>query len=95
MSNTIHWMVEHGLGWVPFLGMCAMSEEQKSGVRNAVVRLVEAGIIGLVVMYGVTERTSAEIVNAKQDIQELKVALNDLTKTVIKLQVTLAAQQRP
>lgn len=85
----------HGfLQYMPFIGLAVKSTNfQEHPTRSLVVRLLEAGIIGAVVLYGSVQINSSRIEDLRETVNEMKQDQRDMRKLMLDLRVLIATQQ--
>lgn len=66
--------------YLPFLGV--MMTQQQGGTQSVIVRLVEAGIIGGVVMYGTTISLGEKVKSVEKDIINVQSSVNEIRRTI-------------
>ena len=64
--------------WVPFIGLAIGNPEH----QPVITRLIEAAIIGVVVMYGTVQATGARIDGLEQRVQEVKAELGTIRRDI-------------
>jgi hypothetical protein len=73
------------IGYVPFVGMIIGNKEHSP----MITRLLEAGIIGLIVMYGVQNVQSEQISTIRESLNEIRVQNTKVSDTMIEMRIDI------
>ena len=73
------------IGYVPFVGMIVSNKEHSP----MITRLLEAGIIGLVVMYGVQNVQSEQISTIRESLNEIRVQNTKVNDVMIEMRIDI------
>lgn len=89
----IHWtdLLREGAQYVPFLSLVNKQADQPEQVwkHPLTVRLLEAAIIGAVVMYGTVQGAQQQIEQIGVDLQEMRLELKE-----VRAQLRLVEQEQ-
>ena len=81
--------LREAMQWMPFLGLINREKADGSMLQHPLtIRLAEAAIIGLVVMYGTVQKTELKLEHLNSQITELREETGEIRK-----QLRLAEQE--